>query len=120
MKILELNQNNKNNSIVLKAIAGEPEFRHLKGFTDQICMFAIQTINQPVKITKTGSRNSYAKWFLVPASLRSLFNTKEYNYDEVKAGFVEYKDCMFFIYKVDKKLFAATSGKENEKKKLGN
>ena len=103
MKILELNQNNSDNSVILKAKLGEPEFRHLTGFTDQICMFATQTINISTKITKTGARHSFAKWFLLPIKLRSQFTTDEYDYNNVKAGFVQYKDSVFFIYRVDKK-----------------
>ena len=98
MKILEFIQKNKNNSIILKVLAGEPEFRHLKGFTDHICMFAIHTIDQPVRITKTGARHNFAKWFLLPVKLRARFETGKYDYNEVKAGFIEHKDSVFFIY----------------------
>lgn len=70
-------------------------------------MFATQTINEAVKITKTGARHSFAKWFLLPAKLRSEFVTEEYDYDNVKAGFIPYKDCVFFVYRVDKKGIAA-------------
>ena len=103
MKILELSQQNTNHSIVLKALAGEPEFRQLQGFIDHICMFATQTINQDVKITKTGARNHLAKWFLVPAKLRAQFDGQDYDYNNVKAGLVEHKDCVFFVYKVNRK-----------------
>ena len=103
MKILELSRKNSNNSIFLKVLLGEPEFRHLKGYTDHICMFATQTIDIPVKITKTGARHNYAKWFLLPVKLRAQFATEENDYKDVKAGFIKYKDCVFFIYRVNKK-----------------
>ena len=102
MKILELSQQNSNHSIILKALAGEPEFRQLQGFIDHICMFATQTINQDVKITKTGARNHLAKWFLVPAKLRVQCDGQDYDYNNVKAGLVEHKDCVFFVYRVNK------------------
>lgn len=113
MKILEFSQN-ANNTIVLKVLVGEPEFRHLRGFTDQICMFAIQTIDEPAKATKTGARHSFAKWLLLPAKLRAKFETEEYDYSEVRAGFVEYKDSVFFIYRVSKTGLSATFGQEKE------
>ena len=113
MKILELTQKNADNSIVLKVLVGEPEFRHLKGYTDQICMFATQTINCLTKITKTGARHSFAKWFLLPVKLRNQFVTEEYDYNNVKAGLVEYKDCIFFIYQVNKKGMVTTPNKSS-------
>jgi len=83
-------------------------------------MFAIQTITEPVKATKTGARHSFAKWLLLPKKLRSNYNADDYDYEKVKAGYVEFKDSVLFIYRVRKKLFADTSGKEEENKKLGN
>jgi len=115
VKILELNQKNADNSIVLKVLVGEPEFRHLKGYTDQICMFSTQTINEPVKITKTGAKHSFAKWLLLPVKLRNQFETGKYDYNNVKAGFIHYKDCVFFIYKVGKKVLGVTKKPETNK-----
>ena len=103
MRILEFSQKNSDNSILLKVLVGEPEFRHLKGYTDQICMFATQTIDQESKITKTGARHSFAKWFLLPAKLRAFFGAEEYDYNEVKAGFMPFKDCVYIIYRLNKK-----------------
>ena len=103
MKILQLSQKNSGDSIFLKVLVGEPEFRHLKGFTNNICMFASQSINEPVKITKTGAKHSFAKWFLLPAKIRTQFITEDYDYKNVSVGYVEYKDCVFFIYRVNKK-----------------
>jgi len=117
VKIVELSQNS-NNTIVLKSLAGEPEFRHLGGYTDQICMFAVQTIDQPAKITKTGARHSFAKWFLLPVKLRGRFETEEYDYSDVKAGFVEYKDFIFFIYRVNKTGLSVPFGQGKEENKV--
>ena len=115
MKILELNQKNGNNSIILKVVSGELEFRHLQGYIDQICMFATQTIKHPTKITKTGARHNFAKWFLLPAKLRTQLDADEYNFDDIKAGFVEYKDSIFFIYRVNKKITGKLSDHFSEK-----
>ena len=103
MKFLELYRDKSSNSLILKVLLGELEFRNLKGFTDHICMFSTQTINQPSRITKTGARHSCAKWFLLPVKLRAQFLTEEYDYKNAKAGFVKYKDCVFFVYRINKK-----------------
>ena len=104
MRILEVVQPKTQNSIYLRALVGEPEFRHLKGNLDRICLFATDTIDQDVTVTKTGARHSFAKWLLLPARLRTDFNGKKFDYKAVKAGLVEYKDCVFFIYRVNSDL----------------
>ena len=78
-------------------------------------MFATKTIDNPTKITKTGARHSFAKWLLLPVKLRNQFIAEEYDYSNVKAGFVQYKDCVFFIYKVGKKVLGATKKSETNK-----
>lgn len=103
IKILEFNQKGSSNSILLKVLAGEPEFRQLLGYTDHICMFATHTVDEPVKITKTGARHSFAKWFLLPAKLRVEFGADEYDFNSAKAGAIRYKEGLFFIYRVDRK-----------------
>ena len=102
LRIIELSERNTE-SLLLKVLVGEPEFRHLRGHTDHICMFAIQTVKYPSKITKTGARHSHSKWFLLTTKVKSKSEKHEMDFNSVKAGFVEYKDSMFFIFKVEKK-----------------
>jgi len=113
VRILEL-LCKSDNKAVIKTLAGEPEFRHLRGFTDHICMFATQTIDQPSKITKTGARHSFAKWLLLPVKLRNKFESSEYDYGRIKAGYVEFQNSVYFIFRVDKKGLESVPGKKPE------
>ena len=115
IKILEFNQKSSSNSILLKVLAGEPEFRQLLGYTAHICMFATHTVDEPVKITKTGARHSFAKWFLLPAKLRVEFGADEYDFNSAKAGAIRYKEGLFFIYRVDRKGIDSSAEEAKEK-----
>ena len=114
MRITELSIESEK-SFVIKAVAGEPEFRQLKGYTDKVCIFASQTIDMPVRITKTGARHSYAKWLLLPSKLRAMVDTAEYDFSNIKAGFVESMDCVFFIYRADRKGVGEIPSRKNTK-----
>lgn len=113
MKILEFSRN-ANSTIILKVLAGEPEFRHLNGHTDHICMFATQTIEEPSKTTKTGARHSFAKWLLLPVKLRNKFEKDEYDYAKIEAGYVEYQEGIFIIFRLNKKGLEIVPEKKTE------
>jgi hypothetical protein len=68
-------------------------------------MVGLDTVHEPVKVTKTGARHSYAKWFLVPVKMRNKYKADELDYDEAQAGCVEYKGKVLFVYVVGRKGF---------------
>lgn len=103
MKILECDHRNSKDLVIIRALTGDAEYRQLQGHSEQICLFASSLINLPIKTVKTGARHNYAKWFLVPVKLRSRFSADEYDYNNVKAGSIEYRDNVFFIFNVLKK-----------------
>lgn len=83
---------------------GEAEFKQLQGNIRNICMLAIDTVTESVKVTRTGAPHSYAKWFLLPVKMRARYKTDEYDFEKVRCGCVEYKEKLFFVYLVGKKL----------------
>lgn len=102
LKIVEFYRDITTKSIQMKVLIDDLEFRHLNGYVEEICLFAVKTIDCPTKITRTGARHNHAKWILVPKKLRSLLPSPDYNYDNVKVGFLEFKDSVFLIYRIDK------------------
>jgi hypothetical protein len=65
----------------------------------------VQRKRLPLKVTKTGARHSHAIWFLVPVKLRNQYKTDEVDYYGVRAGLVEFKNTVLFVYKVERKVF---------------
>ena len=102
MKILECDHRDTSESVLIRALTGDAEYRQLQGHSEQICLFASSLINIPIKTVKTGARHNYAKWFLVPVKLRSRFTADKYDYKNVKGGLIHYKDSVFFIYRIKK------------------
>ena len=89
----------------MRPLAGKHEFRQLRGCLNNICLVGLDTITEPVKVTKTGARHSYAKWFLVPAKMRTLYKADEYKYESTQVKCIEYKDKVLYVYMVPKKDF---------------
>jgi hypothetical protein len=91
--------------MIIRAKVGSAEFNQLHGNLDNICMVAVDTITEPVKVTKTGARHSHAKWFLLPVRMRTRYKADEYDYEGALAGHIEYKDQVLFVYMVGRKVF---------------
>ncbi|HSG32809.1 MAG TPA: hypothetical protein VLB82_14840, partial [Thermodesulfobacteriota bacterium] len=56
-------------------------------------------------IIKTGSRSNYAKYLLLPVSLRRQFQTKEWSYEQLKCGKIEHQQKLYIIYELEKILY---------------
>ena len=105
VRILRLEHRDKKNGVILKVQLGDSEFRQLQGSLNNICLVALDMINEPVRVTKTGARHSYAKWFLVPVKMRVQYKAEDFDYENAQLGCVEYRDKVLFVYVVGKKDF---------------
>jgi len=99
---------------MVKALLGSGEFRQLRGYLNNLVLFAMRTIDEPTKAIKTGARHSYARYFLLPIKIRKIFRTDTHNFENIKCGAVEYKDRLFVVFCMNKKMIGATEeGKTN-------
>lgn len=105
MRILRVESKNKSNGVVMRVQVGKPEFKQLQGSLNNICMFSVDTITEPAKVTKTGARHSHAKWFLLPVKMRMKYKSDGMDFETTRVGDIEYKDKVFFIYMVGRKGF---------------
>lgn len=112
MKISRLEAGKKPNSVEIKALMGASEFRQLLGYLDNLCVFETKTIVEHSSVIKTGARHNCAKYLLFPVKLRRKFKTDEFDFEKISCGKVEYKDSLFVIYKVPRKLSFESIKKE--------
>ena len=103
MRILRLENCDKESGVILRVQVGEPEFPQLQGCLSNICLVGLNTGKEPIKVTKTGAKRSYAKWFLVPVKMRVQYNTEEFDCENTQLGCVEYSDKVLFLYVVGKR-----------------
>ena len=113
MKILRLENSRKPNGIVITALFGNAEFKQLVGDLSNLCVFARSTIGEPASVIKTGARHSYAKYLLFPVKLRRQFKTEEFDFKKIACGSLRYRDKLYEIYEVPKKL-TLTASEEKE------
>ena len=78
-----------------------------------LCVFATSTIGEPASAIRTGARHSYAKYLLFPVTVRRQFKTDKFDFKNIVCGTLRYKDKLYVIYEVPKKL-DLTSSEENE------
>ena len=104
MKILKITNGSKGDAVEIQALLGSAEFDQLIGTLDHICVFATRTITERATAIKTGARHSYAKYLLFPVSLRRRFKTDEYDFEKIKSGTVKYRDKLYVIYEVPRKI----------------
>ena len=103
MRILKLEENKKNNGVIIKALLGTGEFTQLGGHLKNLVLFAVKTIDEPTKAIKTGARHSYARYFLLPICIRKRFKTDTHDFENIKCGAVEYKDGLFVVFRLPRK-----------------
>lgn len=101
MKILSLEE--EGDSYLLKASMKKEEFRNLLGIMDGLIIFASQNIDVPTKAIKTGARHSFARYLLLPISIRKLFKTETHDFDDIKVGMVEFEGDVYVVYRVMEK-----------------
>ena len=106
MRIRDLDNGKKNNGVKVNALMGSAEFRQLLGHLDGLCVFATQTIEEAATAIKTGAKHNYAKYFLFPSRIRKRYKAEEFDFQSLKCGTVEYKDKLFVVYGVERKMSA--------------
>ena len=105
VRIISVDVKNEPDDIHLHSRITRNEFEQLKGKLENIGIFPIDSISNPTNLTKTGARNGYAKWLLLPVKVRLDYKTDEYDYEGMKCGLFECGECVFFIYKVEKRVW---------------
>lgn len=88
MKIIKLEQSKKPRAIEIRAILGDTEFGQLLGALDELCVFSTADVKEPAGIIKSGKRSQFAKYALIPISIRHDHKTDEYDFSQLKAGAV--------------------------------
>lgn len=104
LKILDLKNSRKPNGVEINALLGSSEFKQLMGELDNLCVFATKFVSEHASFTKTGAKHNYAKYFLFPVKLRRQFKLAEYDFEKLVCGTVEYKDRLFVVYGVERKV----------------
>ena len=104
MKIIDVSNGSRPDTVVIVGLVGGAEFRQLAGNLTSICLCATKTIVEKSSIIKTGARHSHAKYFLFPATLRRRFKTEEFNFEKIVCGSVRYRDKLYIIYEVPRKI----------------
>ncbi|NIQ17154.1 MAG: hypothetical protein GTO02_23065 [Candidatus Dadabacteria bacterium] len=92
-------------TIEVKAHIQINEYKQLNGDLETLKIFSPETIKEKATIIKTGSRANYAKYLLLPVALRRQFQTKEWNYEELKCGKIEHQQKLYIIYEIEQKLY---------------
>lgn len=103
MKILHLEDGNGHKHVIVRAILGGPEFEHLSGSLDNLCVFSTKAIADPTSCTRTGAKHSHCKWLLFPASLRKRIKADSFDFDHITCGTVEHKDCLYVVFGVPRR-----------------
>jgi len=92
-------------NIEIKAQLHQNEYKQLNGDLDTLKIFSPETIKEKATFIKTGSKANYAKYLLLPVSLRRQFQTKEWNYEQLKCGKIEHQQKLYIIYELEQKLY---------------
>ncbi|MDA2934367.1 hypothetical protein MYX82_08485 [Acidobacteria bacterium AH-259-D05] len=104
MRILYIENSKKPNGIEIRGLLGDAEFKQLVGNLDFLCVFATRTIIERATCIKTGARHSFAKYLLFPVKLRRQFKTDQFDFEKMNCGFVHYRDKVYVIYEVPRKV----------------
>jgi hypothetical protein len=107
LKILSVDNGQKSKGVVIRALLGNSEIEHLGGAMDNLCVFSTKTVTEPTTYTKTGAKNSYAKYLLFPSALRRRFKTDGFDFEHLKCGTIEYKENLYVMFEVPRKMPAA-------------
>ena len=51
----------------------------------------------PTKAVKTGARHTYARYLLLPATLKRSFQTESRDFDDIKCGIIEFRNGLDVI-----------------------
>ncbi len=102
MKIVHIDNGAQATRVLITAFLGKPEFAQLNGHLENLCVFAPQLITDRATLTKTGARNSAAKYILFPKVLRPRFPIAEFDVGSLTCGTVKHGENLFVIYKVSK------------------
>ena len=114
-RILYIEDSKKPRGVEIKAIMGLPEFEQLVGSLENLCVFACKTITEPASVIKTGARHSWAKYILFPVKLRRKFETTDFDFENLTCGTVEYKDKLYVVYGMKRKVLAVPSDERKER-----
>lgn len=114
MKILKLEENKKNNSVIIKGLVGVSEFRQLSGYLNKLVVFAIDTIDEPTKAIKTGARHNYARYLLLPVKIRKRFRADTHDFENIRCGAIEYKDRLFVVFCLERKFGSTVESFDNK------
>lgn len=104
MKILKLEQSKQPRAVEIRAILGDTEFEQLRGALDGLCAFSTTDVKEPSSIIKSGKRSQFAKYALIPISIRHDHKTDDYDFTQLKAGAVKYRDRLYIIFGVPKRM----------------
>jgi hypothetical protein len=108
LKILRVDDGKRQNAVEIHAILGAPEFEQLLGSLDSLCVFATKTITEKSSVIKTGARHSFAKYLLLPVSVRRKIKSDEYDFENIKCGTVRHRDTIYVVYGIAKKAASNT------------
>lgn len=115
MKILKLEESKGQDGVIVKAWLDKNEFQRLNGYLDKLVVFSAKAIDESSKAIKTGARNSYARYFLLPVQIRKRFKTDTHDFEHIMCGALECNECLYVIYCIGKKCLGMGEGeKDNE------
>lgn len=103
MKILRIDDGKRPTAVEIHAILGAPEFEQLLGSLDNLCVFATKTITERSSAIKTGARHSFAKYLLLPVSVRRKIKADEYDFENIRCGTVRHRDTVYVVYGIGRK-----------------
>jgi hypothetical protein len=103
IKITSIRNTGNGGSMEITALLGPSEFKQLRGFLANICVFPTEMETMPASFTKTGSRHNNAKWLLLPRQIRKQLTLDEFDFSELRCASVSYRDMIFVVYGVPKK-----------------
>lgn len=69
---------------------------NLKGFMENVHLFAESNLNQPSKVSSRGNKDA-TKYFLIPKNLRDKVDSLS----NVKCERIDLKNKSFFVYMID-------------------
>lgn len=90
------------------------EFRKLRGHLSGLHVVATQRIRHPASAIRTGKRGTWAKWLLLPVSLRRRYRTSEYNFDSLRCYGQEHRAVLIFSYAIPRKNQTLPLGDEDD------
>lgn len=103
MRIVNVNNDRVPEGIDIHADISPEEFEQLGGELEDLKVFARQTLEDPASIIRTGAKNTYAKYLLVPSRLRKEHPTTRYDFDRVRCGLLKDEEWLYVIYAVPRK-----------------